>query len=135
MKIVRVSSCAAALLLAGLGAVPAAAAATSAAGIRVTIVSPTHHPKVNVPWPVKVTVTSAASKPLAGTLTMLVLFGGAPVGKIDNGAVYHFVGSWQERAGNGITWPAASRGQPLTFEVVVKTQGKTIRKTWAIQVT
>jgi hypothetical protein len=103
--------------------------------VRVTLSAPTHHPKVNVPWPLTVTVTDANGGPLAATLTMVVLFGGAEVGKIDNGAVYHFVGSWKEKKGNEITWPAASRGQPLTLQVIVKARGMTVRKNWSITVT
>ena len=146
---------AAALVLAGCGGSQKAATATAPvtaaaststpaatpppskaakARIRVTINSPTHHPRVNVPWPVTITVSDALGKPIAATLTMRVLFAGQPVGKIDNGAVYRFVGTWQERPGNGITWPAASRGQPLTFQAVVKAQGVSVRKSWAISV-
>jgi hypothetical protein len=114
----------------------AAASRSAAAGgsFRVTVSSPTHAPKVNAAWPVRVTATDAAGKPLAATLTMQVLFDGTPVGKIDNGAVYHFVGSWQERKGNAITWPAASRGEPLTVEFIVTAQGKTVDKDWSIRV-
>jgi hypothetical protein len=111
---------------------------TPAAGtgiVRVTLSAPTHQPKVNVPWPLTVTVTDTNGRPHAATLTVVVLFGGAQVGKIDNGAVYHFVGSWREKKGNEITWPAASRGQPLTLQVIVKAQGMTVRKNWAITVT
>jgi len=106
----------------------------SAATVEVTVSSPTHKPKVNVPWPVKVTVTNAQGKALAATLTMEVLFSGQPVGKIDKGAVYHFVGTWQEHKGNDITWPAAARGEPLTLQFIVKAQGVTVRKNWAITV-
>jgi hypothetical protein len=137
--------CAATLLLAGCGgankATTTAAATTRTATTtaparqpRVTISSPTHRPKANVPWPVRITVTDASGKPAAATLTMRVLFGGQPVGTIDNGAVYRFVATWQERPGNGITWPPASRGQPLTFQAIVKAQGRTIRKNWWIRV-
>lgn len=115
---------------------PAAASRSAAAGtsVRVTVSSPTHAPKVNAAWPVRVTVTDSAGKPLAASLTMQVLFDGTPVGKIDNGAVYKFVGSWQERKGNAITWPAASRGEPLTVEFIVKAQGQTVDKQWSIDV-
>jgi hypothetical protein len=124
-----------ALLLAGIGLIALAAVATAAAKpvLKVTIVSATHHPKVNVGWPVKI-VATADGKPVAGTLTMAVLFNGARVGQIDNGKVYHFVGSWQERPTNLITWPATSKGFPLTFEVIVKADGVTADKTWAIDV-
>jgi hypothetical protein len=119
----------------GSGAAPGrAAAAARVDEVRVTIIAPTHQPRVDVPWPVRVTATTAAGRPVAGTLTMLVLFAGAPVAKIDEGHVYHFVGSWQERPGNAITWPASSQGQPLTFQVVVKADGVTVRKNWQITV-
>ena len=111
-------------------------AATSARvqAVRVTILSPTHEPRVNAPWPVRVTATNAAGKPIAGTLTMIVLFAGAPIGKIDKGRVYHVMGSWQERRGSAITWPASSPGQPLTFQAVVRADGVTVRKNWEITV-
>ena len=127
--------------IAGYADAPGAAAArttpartVAAVTIHVTVSSPTHTPKVNVPWPVKVTVTNAKGKPVAATLTMQVLFSGQPVGKIDNGATYHFVGTWQERKGNKITWPASSKGEPLTLQFIVKAQGVTVRKNWAITV-
>ena len=141
MRITLVGVLATGLAVAALGVGNAAAGTRALAGrtsapgsIRVTLVASTHKPKVNLPWPVNVTVSSSTGKPVAATLTMLVLFGGSPVGKIDNGAVYHFVGTWKERAGNEITWPAASRGQPLTVQFVVQAQGHTVRKNWAIQV-
>jgi hypothetical protein len=102
--------------------------------VNVVIVSPTHHPKVNKPWPVTIRVTDAAGKPIPGTLWMRILFAGNPVGKVDNGHVYHFVGSWHERKGNQITWPPMSKGQPLEFQVIVHAKGKTVKRTWAIQV-
>jgi hypothetical protein len=113
---------------------PAATTTAPAGRLRVTIVSPTHRPKVNVPWPVKVTAADASGKPIAATLTMRVLFAGRAVGKIDDGAVYHFVGTWQERPGNGITWPPESRGQPLAFQAIVKAKGVTVRRSWWIRV-
>jgi hypothetical protein len=121
---------------AAAGAVSAGgtSAAVSVGGVRVTVSSPTHRPKVNVPWPVRVTVVDAKGKPVAATLTMRVLFGAQPVGTIDDGAIYHFVGTWQERKGKEITWPPASRGEPLTLQFVVKAQGATVRKNWAINV-
>jgi len=89
---------------------------------------------VNKPWPVTVRVTDGAGKPLAARLTMRIVFGGTPVGKVDNGRVYRFVGTWRERKGNEITWPAASRGQPLQFEAIVTARHKTVRQTWSVQV-
>lgn len=65
---------------------------------------------------------------------MRVLFGAQPVGTIDKGATYHFIGTGQERKGNEITWPAASRGAPLTLQFVVKAQGATVSKNCAVNV-
>lgn len=141
LRVLLIGVCLATSALAGYADVHGAAAANATRAriaapvpIHVTVSSPTHKPKVNVPWPVKVTVTNAKGKPLAATLTMQVLFDGQPVGKIDNGAVYHFVGTWQERKGNEITWPASSKGEPLTLQFIVKAQGVTVRKNWAITV-
>jgi len=114
-------------------AAPGRSAQPSAGGVRVAIIAPTHTPKVNANWPVAVKVSDAGGRPLAATLTMRVLFAGAPVGKVDNGRVYRFVGSWQEKPGQDITWPAQSRGQPLTFEAVVRAKGETVKRTWWIQ--
>ncbi len=107
--------------------------AAAAASVQVTVHAANHAPKVNKPWPVTVTVTEAG-KLVAATLTMQILFSGIPVGKIDNGRVYHFVGTWKERAGNEITFPAASRGVPLTVQFIVKAVAQTIRKNWSIKV-
>jgi hypothetical protein len=101
--------------------------------LKVAIISPTHRPKVNKPWPVTVRVTDSSGKPLPAKLTMRILFGGAPVGKVDNGKVYSFVGSWRETKGNEITWPLASRGQPLQFEAIVTVAHRTLKRTWAIE--
>jgi hypothetical protein len=98
----------------------------------VTIAAPTHHPRVKAPWPVTVRVTNSAGHPVAATLTMRILYGGSPVGKVDFGRVYHIVGSWKEKKGQEITWPVASRGQSLQFQAIVKSQGMTVKRTWAI---
>jgi hypothetical protein len=101
---------------------------------RVTISASTHHPRANAPWPVTVRVTDASGQPVAATLTMRILFDGTPVGKVDDGRVFHFVGAWQEKRGQEIKWPAASRNQPLAFQAIVRARGKTVKKTWAISV-
>lgn len=126
----RIASAVAAV---SLGAALATGAQAGGA-VRVTVSSPSHSPKANVGWPVRVTVADASGKPLPATVTMRVLFAGQQVGKIDNGAVYRFVGTWQEKPGNQITWPAAARGQPLTLQFVVGCGGVTVRRNWAIRV-
>src|SRR6266480_4738077 len=100
--------------------------------IRVTIAALTHHPRVNAPWPVTVRVANAAGQPVAATLTMSILLGGSPVGKVDNGRVYHVVGAWREKKGEEIKWPTASRGQHLQFEAIVTAQHMTVKRTWTV---
>jgi hypothetical protein len=102
--------------------------------VNVSVVAPTHHPKVNKPWPVTVRVTDSAGKPLPARLTMRILFGGTAVGKVDDGKVYRFVGSWRETKANEITWPPASRGEPLQFEAIVTARGTKVKRTWSIVV-
>jgi len=81
-------------------------------------------------WPITITVTSLAGKPIAATLQMNVLFSGARVGRIDNGKTYHFVGRHHEN----VTWPKTSVGYPLTLQAVVKAKGKTKTLLWAVSV-
>ena len=100
--------------------------------VRVTISAPTHHPRVKAKWPVTVHVTNAAGQPIAARLTMRILFAGSPVGKVDFGRVYHFVGSWREKKGEEITWPAASRGQPLAFQAIVTAHHVTVKRTFPV---
>jgi len=130
----RIAALAVVLVAAGCGGHPAAKPKPALPPVNVTISSPTHQPRVNKPWPVTVRVTDGAGKPLAARLTMRIVFGGTPVGKVDNGRVYRFVGTWRERKGNEITWPAASRGQPLQFEAIVTARHTTVRQTWSVQV-
>jgi hypothetical protein len=109
-----------------------ATAASQAQPVRVTISAPTHHPRVRAKWPVTVRVTNAAGQPIAATLTMRILFAGSPVGKVDFGHVYHFVGTWREKKGAEITWPPASRGQPLAFEAIVRAQHMTVKRAFPV---
>jgi hypothetical protein len=121
------------LVTAGCGGHAKSASTPKPARINVTISAPTHRPKVNALWPVSVRVTDASGKPVPARLTMRILFGGAPVGKVDNGRVYRFVGGWREAKGNEITWPPASRGEPLQFEAIVTANHVTVKRTWAIE--
>jgi hypothetical protein len=121
---------AATVVLAFAAAAPAAAAVPT---IHVTI-SASHTVKANAKWPVIVRVTNAAGKPLAGTLTNNILLGGIPVGKVDNGKVWHFSGSWREPKGQEITWPAAGKGQTFGFQTVVRVSKRTVKKTFLVTV-
>ena len=118
------------VLLGLVAATPAAAAATT---IRVTITA-SHTVKANAKWPVVVRVSTGSGTPLAGTLTNNILLGGIPVGKVDNGKVWRFRGSWQEPKGQEITWPAAGKGQTFGFETVVRVNGRKVKKTFLVTV-
>jgi hypothetical protein len=98
----------------------------------VKISAPTHHPKVNVKWPVTITATNGTGQAVRGTVTMQILFNGNPQGKVDNGKVYRFVGTWREKPGQEITWPKQSSGVPLEFEAIVKALHATVKKTYAV---
>jgi hypothetical protein len=107
-----------------------ASSAAAASAIRVTI-SASHTVKATAKWPVVVRVTDASGKPLAGTLTNKILFAGQPVGKVDNGKVWRFRGSWQEPKGQEIRWPATGR---FGFQTVVHVNGRTAKKTFLVTV-
>jgi len=105
-------------------------ASPAALPFKATFSAPNHHPVVKKNWPITITVTSLAGKPIAATLQMNVLFSGARVGRIDNGKTYHFVGRHHEN----VTWPKTSVGYPLTLQAVVKAKGKTKTLLWAVSV-
>jgi hypothetical protein len=113
---------------------PAVSTQARASQLRVTIAAPTHHPRVNAKWPVTVRALNGYGQEVHATLTMRILFNGSPVGKVDNGRVYHFFGTWREKPGQEITWPKSSRGQPLAFEAIVRAQHETVKQTYAITV-
>jgi hypothetical protein len=97
------------------------------APFKATLHAPTHTPRVNTPWVITVRATDPAGRPIRARLTMRFLFGGVPVGKVDNGRVYTFVGTWREKKGHAIEFPASSRGQRLTFQALVTARGRTIK--------
>ena len=111
-------------------AVTTTATPPPAAVFKAVFSAPTHHPIVNKNWPITVTVTDLAGKPVAATLQMNVLFAGAQVGQIDNGKIYHFVGRYHEI----ITWPMDSIGHPLTLQSVVTVKSKKKKLLWSVSV-
>jgi hypothetical protein len=98
-----------------------------ALAFKATLTAPTHRPRVNRPWPVTIRATDLVGHPIRARVTMRFLFAGVPVGKVDNGRIYAFVGTWRERKGQEIEFPATSRGQRLTFQALVTARGRTIR--------
>jgi hypothetical protein len=103
------------------------------AAFKATLHAPTHTPRVNTPWPITIRATDVHGHPTRARVTMRFLFAGVPVGKVDNGRVYFFVGSWRERKGQEIKFPPASRGQRLTFQALVTARGHTIKLNYWVQ--
>jgi hypothetical protein len=100
---------------------------------RATLSAPTHRPHVNRPWPITIRAADRAGRPVRARLTMRFLLGSIPVGKVDNGRVYTFTGVWREKKGQEIKFPAASRGQRLTFQALVTSHGKTVRLNYRVE--
>jgi hypothetical protein len=101
---------------------------------RVVLHAPTHTPKAGKPWLYSVRVTDPQGRPIRARITMRVLFGGIPVGKVESGKTFSFVGTWREPRNSPLIWPARSRGHPLTFEALVTARGKTKRLDYTISV-
>jgi hypothetical protein len=108
-------------------------AAALALAFKATLVAPTHRPRVNRPWPIAIHARDLHGHPIRARVTMRFLFSGVPVGKVDNGRVYTFVGTWRERKGEEIEFPSASRGQRLTFQAVVTARGRTIKLNYWVE--
>jgi hypothetical protein len=98
-----------------------------ALAFKATLIAPTHHPRVNHPWPITIRATDRRRHAIRARLTMRFLLNGIPVGKVDKGRVYTFVGTWRERKGQEIEFPPASRGQRLTFQALVTARRRTIK--------
>ena len=94
---------------------------------KATLHAPTHTPRVNTPWPISIRVTDLRARPIRARLSMRLLFAGIPVGKVDNGRVYTFLGAWREQKGEEIKFPGESRGQRLTFQALVTAKGRTVK--------
>jgi hypothetical protein len=104
-----------------------------AAVFKASLVAPTHRPQVNHPWPITIRATNLEGRPIRARLTMRILLGSLPVGKVDNGRVYTFTGSWREKKGQEIKFPPASRGQRLVFQALVTAKGRTIKLNYWVQ--
>jgi hypothetical protein len=102
-------------------------AAALALAFKATLIAPTHHPRVSRPWPITVHARDTAGHAIRARLTMRFLYNGFPVGKVDNGRVYTFLGTWREPKGEEIKFPATGRGQRLTFQALVTARGRTIK--------
>jgi hypothetical protein len=101
---------------------------------RAVLHAPTHTPKAGKPWLYSVRVTDPQGWPIRARITMRVLFGGIPVGKVDAGKTFSFVGTWREPNDSPVIWPARSRGRPLTFEAIVTARGQAKRLDYTVNV-
>jgi hypothetical protein len=126
------------LVVAGCGGSHSAATTTKPHRARVpfraVLHAPTHTPKAGKPWLYSVRVTDLKGRPIRARITMQVLFGGVPVGKVDSGKTFSFVGTWREPKSSPLIWPARSRGRPLTFEAIVTARGATKRLDYDVTV-
>ena len=101
---------------------------------RAVLRAPTHAPKAGKPWLYSVRVTDLEGRLIRARLTMRVLLGGIPVGKVDSGKTYSFVGTWREPKSSPLIWPARSRGRSLTFEALVTARRQTKRLDYTVDV-
>jgi hypothetical protein len=101
---------------------------------RAVLHAPTHTPKAGKPWLYGVRVTDLRGRPIRARITMRVLFSGIPVGKVDSGKTFSFVGTWREPKNSPVIWPARSRGRPLTFEAIVTARGARKRLDYEVTV-
>ena len=100
---------------------------------KATLHAPTHTPRVTKPWPITIHARDLRGRLIRARLTMRFLFSGVPVGKVDNGRVYTFTGTWRERKGEEITFPTTSRGHRLTFQALVTARGRTVKLNYWVQ--
>jgi hypothetical protein len=98
-----------------------------AAPFKATLHAPTHTPQVGKPWVITIRARDLKGRPIRARLTMRFLFAGVPVGKVDNGRVFTFVGMWREKKGQEIKFPPSARGHRLTFQALVTARRHTIR--------
>jgi hypothetical protein len=104
-----------------------------ALAFKATLVAPTHRPHVDRPWPITIHARDLRGRPIRARLTMRFLVAGVPVGKVDNGRVYTFTGTWREKKGQDIEFPAEARGQRLTFEALVTARRHTVKLRYWVQ--
>ena len=103
------------------------------APFKATLHAPTHTPRTNMPWTISIRATNSEGRPIRARVTMRFLFAGVPVGKVDKGRVYTFTGTWREKKGQEIEFPATSRGQRLTFQALVTARRHTIKLNYWVQ--
>lgn len=96
------------------------------AGVRATMTAGTHSPRVNVPWPILITLRSG-NRPVRGSGSYEFLFGVAVVAHRSH---YTLLGRFTDT----ILWPASAVGYPLTFRAAIVSEGHTFNLDFPVQV-
>jgi hypothetical protein len=109
-------------------AAPAVAAAPKT--FKSSLTAPTHAPKINVHWPYQVTVTDLKGKPLAATLSLVVVDPVGGVHPVQYGSSKKYITNVPIKGvfRNYVIWPpAAAVGLALKFRATLKTaKGKAV---------
>lgn len=98
----------------------------SARGVTATLHAGTHDPKVNVSWPIHLTVTRMGA-PARASVSYQYLFAGQVVARRSH---YVFVGHFSD----AFHWPPSAVGYPLTFRAVIVSGAVTIYLDYPVQV-
>lgn len=101
----------------------------SAGKLEASMIPGTHHPKINVNWPLKVTAT-LGGKPAHATAVYEFLFAGTVVSTQypRNNKHFSFTGHFSDN----LVFPGASEGESLTLRVVIGAGGRKVNLDWAI---
>jgi hypothetical protein len=99
-------------------------AANAAAPFNVVLRAPRHTPKVNERWPWSVTVSTPAGKPLAATISAVVIDPIGGVHPVEYGCCHNkFVTNVRIKGTfrDYVQYPLAAKGYRVTFRVTAKT--------------
>ena len=90
--------------------------------------APNHTPTAGRPWPYSVHVTSAAGRPLSGSVKIQFTFAGTVVGT-DKPPVHPVRnGIWHDN----ITFPPEAVGHTVTMQAVVHTSAGSVTLSWPV---
>ncbi len=108
---------AASMLLVSVPAPSAQQEPATAAGSRLVarLYAPTHRPKANRAWRIRITARTTSGKPVTANVRYQFLFNGVVVARRSN---YRFRGTFRDT----LTWPKSSIGKRLTFRAVVSSR-------------
>lgn len=86
-----------------------------------------HHPRVNKPFPIRITATDPSGRPVRATVDYQYLYGGQIVARRSH---YRFKGTFRD----SLVFPAASVGYRLTFRAVIKSAIGNRNLDWWVEV-